>query len=95
MSCVAHILSNTFSNFPSFNPRPVGVCRATRPVGEGPFWPLLISREPRNVAANGKRRWIALGVNSISMKIFLKIEVTGQVKLSSKVKYYSFYNGAS
>ena len=61
------------------NPRPVGVCRATRPVGEGPFDPPLRSRELRNVATSGKRRWIGLGVNSLKHVFFLKIEVTGQV----------------
>ena len=76
------------------NPRPVGVCRSTRPVGEGPFCPPLRSREPRNVATSGKGRWIALGVNSLKHVNFLKIEVTGLVKLRSKVKYYCFFNGA-
>ena len=65
------------------------------PLGSGHFAPPpLRSREPRNVASSGKRRWIALGVNSLKHVHFLKIEVTGQVKLRSKVKYYSFYNGA-
>ena len=40
--------------------------------------PPLRSREPRSVATSGKRRWIALGVNSLKHVNFLKIEVTGR-----------------
>ena len=51
--------------------------------------PPEISRTTQ-LATSGKRRWIALCVNSLRHVNFLKIEVTGQVKLRSKVKYYSF-----
>ena len=73
------------------NPCPVGLWRPTRPVGGGPFWPPQISREPRNVTTSGKRRWIALVVNSPKRINFSKIEVTGQVKLRSNAKSYCFW----
>ena len=73
---------------------PLGSAEQRTPLGGAILPPPLRSREPRNVATSGKRRWIALGVNSLNHVNFLKIEVTGQVKLRSKVKYYSFYNGA-
>ena len=41
---------------PRFNPRPAGVCRATRPVGGVSFCSPLRYREPRNVRTSGKRR---------------------------------------
>ena len=75
----------------NLNPRPVGLWRPTRPVGGGPFWPPQISREPRNVTTSGKRRWIALVVNSPKRIIFSKIEVTGQVELRSNAKSYCFW----
>ena len=61
-------------------------------MGGGHFALLpLRPRELRNVATSGKRRWMAYGLNFLKDTFFfLKIEVTGQVKLRSKVKYYSF-----
>ena len=69
---------------------PLGSAEQRAPLGGGGHFPLR-SREPRNLATSGKRRWIALGLNSLKhVPNFLKIEVTEQVKLKSKVKYYSF-----
>ena len=61
-------------------------------LGGGHFAPPpQISREPRNVTTSGKRRWIALVVNSPKRINFSKIEVTGQVKLRSNAKSYCFW----
>ena len=61
------------------NPRPVGVCRATRetPTQETILTPLR-SRDPRNVATSGKRRWIALCVTSLKHVIFWKSRSQGR-----------------
>ena len=82
--------TESFPRHAVLNPRPVGVWRAMRPVegGGGQFATPPRSRERRNVATSGKRRWIALDVNYLKHIFFLKIEVTGQVKLRSKVKLY-------
>ena len=72
------------------NPRPDGVCRATRPDWGHFDPPPLRYREPRNVATSSKQCWIALGVKSLKHIKFLKVEVTGQVKLRSNAKYYAF-----
>ena len=73
---------------PNLTPAPLGSAEQRAPLG-GILAPLR-SREPRNVATSGKRRWIALGVNSLKHVYFFKSRSRGR----SKVKYYTFYNGA-
>ena len=80
------------------NPRPVGGLPSNAPrwglPSNAPRWGGAIltplrSREPRNVATSGKRRWIALGVNSLKHVNFVEnrghragqTEVKGQILL--------------
>ena len=81
-----------FIRIPTLTRAPLGSAEQRAPLGV--ILAPLRSREPRNVATSGKRRWLALGVNSLKLVNFFNIEVTGQVKLRSKVKYTLFLNGA-
>ena len=76
------------------NPRPVGVCRSTRPVGEGPFWPPEISRttqrsDKRQTALDSPWRGLSKACN-----FFFENRGHGAGQTEVKSQILLFYNGA-